>query len=107
MRLGRRPFADLVRRQLQLFAGDEAALLAEAQAAEVAWQRAGRDDAEEAYGDWLLVADAIAERLLDLRETYASTLDETAAAGYRNAFDRLAQRRFPRFVALLGDSDMS
>ena len=107
MRLSRRPFADLVRRQLDLFAADEVALLEEARAAERAWQRAGRDDAEEAYGDWLLVADTVAERLLDLRETYASTLDESAAAGYRGTFDRLARRRFPRFVALLGDGDVS
>ena len=107
MKLGRRPFVDLVRRQLELFAADEAALLTEAQEAETAWKRAARDVAEEAYGAWLLIADGIAERLLDLRETYASTLDETAATGYRSAFDRLARRRFPRFVALLGDGEVS
>lgn len=101
MRLGRRPFADLVRRQLDLFATDEAALLAEAGAAEVAWRRAGREDAEEAYGDWQLIADAIAERLLDLRETYASTLEDSLAGEYRGAFTRQAKKRFPRLVALL------
>lgn len=101
MRLGRRPFADLVRRQLDLLAQDQAALLAEAREAETAWQRAGRDDAEEAYGDWQLVADAIAERLLDLRETYAATLEEDAADAYRRAFGRAAAKRFPRFTTLL------
>jgi hypothetical protein len=100
---GRRPFADLVRRQLDLFVADEAGLFAEAREAETAWQRAGRDDAEEAYGDWQLVADAIAEQLLDLRETYASTLDETVAGTYRDAFGRQARKGFPRFVALLDD----
>ena len=103
MSLWRRPFADLVRRQLDLFADDEVALLEEARAAEVAWQKAGRDDAEEAYGDWQLVADAIAERLLDLRETYADTLDEATAGTFRGAFDRQARKRFPRFVDLLDD----
>ena len=101
MSLWRRPFADLGRRQLDLFAEDEAALLAEAHAAEVAWQRTGRDDAEEAYGDWQLVADAVGERLLDLRETYAATLEEDIADRYRIAFDRAAARRFPRFVGVL------
>ena len=101
MRLGRRPFADLVRRQLDLFVADEAGLFAEARGAETAWQRAGRDDAEEAYGDWQLVADAIAERLLDLRETYAATLEEDAADAYRRAFGKAAAKRFPRFTTLL------
>jgi hypothetical protein len=103
VRLGRRPFADLVRRQLDLFAADEAALLAEAVAAERAWQRAGRDEAEEAYGDWQLVADAIAERLLDVRETYAGTLDAGTAESYRLSFEHEARKRLPRFAALLGE----
>jgi hypothetical protein len=103
--LWRRPFADLVRRQLDLFAQDEAVLLEEARAAEIAWQRSDRESAEEAYGDWQLVADSVAERLLDLRETYADTLDETTGGTYRNAFDRQAGKRFPRFVALLDDED--
>ena len=103
MRFGARPFADLVRRQLDLLVADEAALFEEARAAEVAWQRAGRDDAEEAYGDWQLIADAIAERLLDLRETYAGTLDEAMGGTYRGTFDRQARKQFPRFVALLDD----
>ena len=103
MSLWRRPFADLVRRQLDLFAEDEAVPLAEAREAEIAWLRTGRDDAEEAYGDWQLVADAVGERLLDLRETYAATLDDSAATKYRTAFDRAASKRFPRFVALLDD----
>jgi len=95
------PFADLVSTQLALLAQDEAALLAEAREAELAWQRAGRDVAEEAYGDWQLVADAIADRLLDLRETYAATLDEPTADSYRVAFARGARKRFPRFAALV------
>ena len=74
IRLRRRRFAELVDRQLDLFAADEATLLEEAREAEEAWTRAGREDAEEAFGDWQLIADAIAERLLDLRETYAATL---------------------------------
>ncbi len=94
-------FAELVDRQLRLFAEDEAELLAEAQAAQTRWRRSGRDDAEDAYGDWQLVADAIADRLLDLRETYAATLAGGAADEYRAAFARAARRRFPEAAGLL------
>ena len=81
-----------------LFAEDEAELLAEAAEAEEAWVRAGRDEAEEAYGDYQLVVDAIADRLLDVRETYAATLD--ADAGRRRTAGRStrgAARRFRRY----------
>jgi hypothetical protein len=100
----RRPgrFDDLVRTQLDLFTEDEAALLAEAVAADEAQTRAGREDAEELYGDYQLVVDAIADRLLDLRETYASTLAEDAVGDYRAAFTRAATRRFPHYAGLLG-----
>ncbi len=101
IRFRRRRFADLVSRQLDLFAADEGALLDEAQGAEKAWNRAGRDDAEEAFGDWQLVADAIGERLLDLRETYAATLDQTAGAEYRRAFNRAVASRFRAYAEIL------
>jgi hypothetical protein len=101
--IGRRRgrFRDLVQRQLALFQQDESSLLADASAAEERWRRSDRDGAEEAYGDWQLAADAIADRLLDLRETYAGTLDDDAAVAYRDAFDRVARRRFPYAAGLL------
>jgi len=98
-------FRDVVERQLALFAEDEADLLQEADAAEAAWNAVGRDEAEEAYGDYQLVVDTIADRLLDIRETYAHTLDDAAAAGYRDAFRRAARRRFGRYTSLLDDLD--
>lgn len=96
-------FAELVERQLDLFGSDEASLLVEAGEADAAWTRAGRAESEELFGDYQLVVDTIAERLLDLRETYAATLDEDAAAVYRAAFDRQARKRFRRFAGLLED----
>ena len=103
MRLRRRdPLAGVVERQLALFAGDEAELLREAAEAEEAWTRAGRDTAEEAYGDYQLVVDAIADRLLDVRESYAATLGENADA-YRRAFGAGAARRFRRYASLVAD----
>ena len=104
MRLRRRaPFDELGERQLTLFAADDAELLREADEAEAPWDAARRDTAEEAYGDYQLVVDAIADRLLDLRETYASTLDPETAATYRAAFATGAARRFRRYASLVSD----
>ena len=103
MRLRRDPFDDLVARQLDLFVEDEAVLLEEAHDAEEAWVRAGRDEAEESYGDFQLVVDAIADRLIELRETYATTLAPDAADPYRRAFHRAAARRFRRYASLVAD----
>jgi hypothetical protein len=101
LRRGR--FAELVERQLELFAVDERSLLHEAEAADEAWTHASRDESEERYGEYQLVADAVAERLYDLRETYAEGLDDDAAADYRSTFDRAAKKRFRRFTALLDE----
>ncbi len=96
-----RRFDDLVQRQLELFREDEADLLEEAQSADRAWTRAGRDEAEGRYGDYQLVVDAIADRLLDLREAYAATLADEAVDEYRDSFTRAATKRFPRYASLL------
>lgn len=89
-------FAELVRRQLDLFAGDEAELLAEADEAERAYDATPGGEAEAAYGDFQLVLDTLADRLTDLRETYAATLDEDAALEYEAAYNRAAEKRFRR-----------
>jgi hypothetical protein len=99
--LGRGRFADLVQRQLDLFEADEASLLDEAEDADDAWTRAPREQTEERYGDYQLVVDQVAERLLDLRETYASSLDERTADRYRAAFNRAAVKRLRPYVGLL------
>lgn len=107
MSFGRRNrrFDELVHRQLDLVEVDQADLLTEAQEAELAWTRADRETAEEAYGDYQLVVDAVADVLLDTRETYAGTLEEETAGDYRRAFNREATRRFRRYSTLLADLD--
>ena len=87
-------FGDLIRRQLDLFVEDEAALLREAEEAERAYDTADRELAEEAYGDYQLVLEAIADALAELRDTYGTTLDDDAREEYERAFDRAANRRF-------------
>ena len=95
MRLRRRgPLDEVVERQLALFAEDDADLLHEADEAESRWNAAGRDTAEEAYGDYQLVLEAIADALAELRDTYGATLDGDTREAYEHAFDRAANRRF-------------
>jgi uncharacterized protein YukE len=94
--LFRRPFADTVSRQLDLFAEESAGLLADCDEAAAAYDRAPRDEAEEAYGDYMDRVEWAAEELARLRDAYAQTLDEAAAETYVAAFDRAAARRFPR-----------
>jgi hypothetical protein len=93
-------FGDLVERQLDLFAA-ETDLLDDAAEADEAWTNAGPDEAEELYGDYQLVVDAIGERLHDIRETYAATLEGDTKDEYRAAFDRVARKRFGRSAAFL------
>jgi hypothetical protein len=97
---GRGRFRDVVERQLDIFAEDEAELLEEAARADTAWTNADAHETEELYGDYQLVVDAIGERLYDVREAYASTLDELAD-DYRRAFDHGALKRFRRYASLL------
>jgi hypothetical protein len=96
-------FRELIERQLDLFVA-ETDLLDEAATADAAWTGAGADESEELYGDYQLVVDAIGERLHDIRETYAATLDERTAHEYRAAFDRAARKRFGRCATFLDDS---
>jgi hypothetical protein len=92
-----RRFADLIERQLDLFVGENAGLIADVEAALRAYDHASRDEAEERYGDFLDLVETGTAELSDLRDNYAATLDEDAAAEYRLAFTDLARKRLPRF----------
>ena len=96
MSFRRNRFGDLIRRQLDLFVEDEQELLAEAEAAEKAYDAAERENAEEAYGDLQLVLESIAERLEELCDRYSSTLGSDADLAYAQAFARAARKRFPK-----------
>jgi hypothetical protein len=94
----RRPYRDLIRRQLDLFAEEHGALFDEAREALRAYHEADRDEAEERYGDYQDVLDRAVAYLADIRDTYARTLDDPDA--YNAEFERAAARRYPQ----LGDS---
>ncbi len=107
MRIRRRPFDELGDRQLAVFTADESALFAEPDEAETARIGSDREHAEEAYGDYHLVVDALADRLLELRETYAATLAEDKVEAYRGTFAAAVRRRFGRYGSLVSDVESS
>ena len=105
MNFGGSRFRAVVRRQLDLFAEDEAALLEEGNTADRAWTSADRTESEELFGDYQLVVDAIGERLYDIRESYAGTLGEAAVDEYRETFNRVALKRFKRYSSFLEEGE--
>ena len=94
MRLGRDPFRDVIARQLDLFVEDEADLLEECREKSRDYERADREDREEAYGDWVDAVEAATEALADMRDRFARTLDEDAAGTYEDSFNRAVRKRW-------------
>jgi hypothetical protein len=92
--LFRRRFSKLIDRQLDLFAEDHAGLLERIAEAREAYERAPRDDAEDRFGDYQAWSADGTDILVQVRDGYASTLDDDAAAEYEAAFNRAVRRRF-------------
>jgi hypothetical protein len=95
MRLRRDPFRDVIARQLDLFVEDEADLLEECREKARLYERAPREDAEEAYGDFSDAVETATEALADMRDRFARTLGEEAAEAYEDAFNRAVRKRWP------------
>ena len=91
-------FVELVERQLDLFATEQADLIRETDEALARYNGADRDEAEELYGDYQDCVDAGVDALLDIREAYAAGLDGDTDDEYRNAFDERVRRRFPTYA---------
>jgi hypothetical protein len=87
----------VIARQLALFQEEQAELIRDCDAAEDAYNGAGRDEAEERYGDYVDLVESGTEILADLRDAYSATLDEDAADAYEEAFNRAVQKALPRF----------
>jgi hypothetical protein len=94
----RAPFKDVIERQLALFADEYAGLLDDVAAARRTYSRAGRDEAEERYGDYADLVETATEALADLRDHFASSLDEDTAEIYCTAFNRAVLKRWPPFA---------
>jgi hypothetical protein len=99
----RRRFADLISRQLDLFEREHRGLIEDCVAAERAYNEAPRDEAEERYGDYVDLVETGTEVLADVRDNFASTLDEATAADYEEAFNRAVAKRFRRFALEIED----
>ena len=97
-------FADVISRQLDLFVRDNLDLLEACDAAERAYDRAERDGAEELFGDYQELVEDGTEILADLRDNFASTLDEASAEEYESAFNRAVVKRLPRFGLEIRDT---
>jgi hypothetical protein len=96
--LRKRRFADVIARQLDLFVRDQLQLLEACDEAERAYDVAERDEAEERFGDYQDLVETGTELLADLRDHFASTLDEAAAEEYEAEFNRAVAKRLPRFA---------
>ena len=103
MRLRRARFSDVVERQLDLFEREHRGLIDDCVAAERSYNRADRDEAEERYGDYVDLVEAGTELLADLRDNFASTLDEDTAEEYEAAFNQAVLKRFRRFALEIED----
>jgi hypothetical protein len=103
--LFRRRFSKVIERQLDLFAEDHAGLLERIAEAREAYDSAPRGDAEDRFGDYQAWATDGADALAQLRDGYASTLDDAAVAEYGAAFNRAVRRRFGELALELGEED--
>lgn len=102
MIFGRKRFADVITRQLGFFVEDDADLLQDVADALEAYNRADKSDAEELYGDYQLAIEAATDRLAELRDTYARTLDDTKQ--YEQEFNAEAVRRWPALSLTIEES---
>ena len=103
MRLGRARFGDVIGRQLDLFEREHRGLIDDCIAAEQSYNRAERAEAEERYGDYVDLVETGTEVLADLRDNFASTLDDDTAHEYTAAFNQAVLKRFRRFALEIED----
>jgi hypothetical protein len=96
--LRRRRFAEVIARQVDLFVRDQLQLLEACDEAERAYERAERDEAEERFGDYQDLVETGTEILADLRDNFASSLDDETAEEYEAEFNRAVAKRLPRFA---------
>ena len=96
--LRRRRFAEVITRQLDLFVRDQLQLVEACDEAERAYERAERDEAEELFGDYQDLVETGTEILADLRDNFASSLDDETAEEYEAEFNRAVAKRLPRFA---------
>jgi hypothetical protein len=93
----------VIERQLAFFEQDDAELLEDVDRALERYDRAERDEAEELYGDYQLAIEAATDRLAELRDTYARTLDENAEQ-YEQEFNGAVVERWRDLALTIEES---
>jgi hypothetical protein len=96
-------FEELIERQIDLFEEEDADYLARVEQAERAYDRADREDAEEVYGRFQELVEFGTERLAEMRDAFAASLDPDAADEYVAEFNAAVHRRLPRFALEIDD----
>jgi hypothetical protein len=96
MRFRRTRFAAVIETQIDLFVRERRDVLDEVDARLRAYNGADRDEAEELYGDYVDAVETGTELLADLRDSYASTVDDPTR--YVEEFNRAVSRRLPELA---------
>lgn len=89
-------FGKVIQAQLDLFVRDHPDVIEEANQRLDAYDRAGSDEAEELYGDYVDAVETGTELLADMRDHYARDLEEEDQ--YCEEFNRAVARRMPAFA---------
>ena len=100
----RRRFREVIERQLGFFVQDDSDLLDDVDRALEKYDGADRDDAEELFGDYQLTIEAATDRLAELRDTYARTLDEDDAEQYAREFNEAVVQRWRELALTIEES---
>jgi hypothetical protein len=90
-------FAKVIDAQLDLFVRDHPDVIDEAKDRLDAYNRAGREEAEELYGDYVDAVETGTELLADMRDHYARDIED--ADRYCIEFNRAVARRMPPFAS--------
>jgi hypothetical protein len=93
----KRRFADVIERQLDLFAEDRRDVFDEVRDRKRLYDAGDRDEAEELYGDYMDAVETATEALADMRDRFKQTLDEDAAEEYEREFNRAVKKRWSMF----------
>jgi hypothetical protein len=101
MMLRRRRYGDVIERQLELFVSEDGDLLEDVDRALERYNTAEADDAEELYGDYQLAIEAATDRLAELRDAYARTLEDSEL--YIREFNAAVVRRWRPLALTIDD----
>ncbi|MBA3843864.1 MAG: hypothetical protein H0X39_14840 [Actinobacteria bacterium] len=91
-------FAAVIDTQLDLFLRENTEVLDDVAARLEAYNAAERDEAEELYGDYVDAVETGTEILADLRDHYASSLEEADGERFIADFNQAVARRLPAYA---------